>query len=251
MSGDCWHGQKEDLPVRLSRGFTPESCKGNKEIQCIFSHSTNIHDKHLISFSWSGFKWRYGFLTIEHLEILDDRSKREAANSIWKWLGGVVRWGMFHGCYSKREDISEDISGLKASPAAQFHQTNSLIWCCSSQKIPLQTNENDCGVFVLEVPELFFHFNCYCVWFVSSLQILHHLSVLLSLSIPDVLPWHNLSSSHRKTYQRFVRGSTKSSVIVSSTSRVEQGCSYMYSIADNMCCCCWLGCEIILLHLSV
>lgn len=44
--------------------------------------------------------------------------------------------------------------------------------CCPPQKIPQQTNENDCGVFVLEVtnPEAFQTFH-----FVSSMPLTRHL----------------------------------------------------------------------------
>lgn len=50
-------------------------------------------------------------------------------------------------------DKTTNTSGL-------FCLTRSLMWCfvspcCPSQKIPQQTNENDCGVFVLEVPACF------------------------------------------------------------------------------------------------
>lgn len=44
----------------------------------------------------------------------------------------------------------------------------------------------------------------------------------LSWSIPDASLWRSLSSFHRKTYQRYVRGSTKSSVVVSSMNRAEE-----------------------------
>lgn len=82
--------------------------------------------------------------------------------------------------------------------------------CCPPQKIPQQTNENDCGVFVLEVTN---H------WSTSNLPLCvlnaSHASPLLLLSIPDASHWQSRCTFPRRTFQRSERGCTKSCATVS------------------------------------
>lgn len=55
--------------------------------------------------------------------------------------------------------------------------------CCSSQKVPQQTNENDCGVFVLEVCATLFA----CMIVSDLFLLLAHYMILLFYSILDAL----------------------------------------------------------------
>lgn len=89
---------------------------------------------------------------------------------------------------------------------------------CSSQKIPQQTNENDCGVFVLEVRYIFK--NTFCLIYYEKVPRRATVSVLFG-SILGASPCPDRSSSRRRTSQRYERGSTKSSVTASCRIRTE------------------------------
>lgn len=111
----------------------------------------------------------HSLFTTEHPEILDDRGEREAASSVWERLDVVTLWGKI--CLPEmRKHFLLFIQRicLGPCPALLFVSTcwsftgcgsdgMTMEWrlvvspCCPFQGIPQQTNENDCGVFVLEV----------------------------------------------------------------------------------------------------
>lgn len=121
------------------------------------------------SFYFYSFYPCYASLLPECPEILDDGSKREEADSFWKRLDGLLWWGaaivqpflpsLTWICYIR------ELSNI-------IWRTAELKWCfvapcCPTQEMPQQSNENDCGVFVLEVQTSALH-SCFFFFTHSS-----------------------------------------------------------------------------------
>lgn len=88
VPGDGWQCPKKYLPLRLSRERAPEGCEGNGSFFFFFCWSH-------ISVTSSSNNSFHSVHCTEHPEILDDRSKGEEANSFWKRLVRVIRWGRY------------------------------------------------------------------------------------------------------------------------------------------------------------
>lgn len=85
VPGDGWQCPKKHLPLRLSRERAAEGCEGNGSF-FFFNHTFQQLFPAVMVFIVH---------CTEHPEILDDRSKGEEANSFWKRLVRVIRWGRY------------------------------------------------------------------------------------------------------------------------------------------------------------